>query len=452
MQPTRAPLSTFPLALALFLAGHGCGDTTDATDAADAPPDVALDADDDAAATPDAATPNAATPDAAPDDAAAPDAALADVGDAAAPDAALADVGPLWNDDEGEDLAEILEPIRRTARLPALAAGVFGGESMLALGAVGVRRDGDATEVTTDDVWHLGSDTKAMTATLVALLAEEGVVHFDTTLAEAFPALAATMDPAYLDVTLEQLLAHRGGTPASLLAYDDIWAALWTSADPVDEQRARFVQQVLTLPPEIEPGTAFAYSNAGYMIVGAALEATTGLTWEELMAQRIFTPLGMASCGFGPPATEGTVDQPWGHLVVEGALQPVPPGPGADNPPALGPAGTVHCAPRHWARFLREHLRGAVGQSTLLAPETFARLHTPPADGDYALGWGVGSVAWAGGELLTHDGSNSMFYASAVLAPQINRGFMVVTNRADPVATDAVLETLTVLIETYAGP
>ena len=348
------------------------------------------------------------------------------------------------------DLAAVLEPIRARFALPALAAAVYDADSPLAQGAVGLRALDHADAVTVDDRWHLGSDTKAMTATLLARFVERGTLRWDTTLAEAFPAEAATMLAAYRAVTLEQLLQHRGGVVSNLLAHPAIWTPLWTSTQPVLEQRRAFVSQVLALAPEVPIGT-FRYANAGYMLVGAALERATGRSWEDLLRAEVFSPLQMASCGFGPPATVDTTDAPWGHRTVAMVNTPVPPGPLADNPPALGPAGTVHCSLRDWARFAQLHLRGANQQATpYLRPESFARLHTAPAGGEYALGWGVATRSWAGAlPALTHQGSNTMFFCSVWIAPSRGRVLLVATNAGDDRATAAVEAALGAIIPAW---
>ncbi|TAK22263.1 MAG: class A beta-lactamase-related serine hydrolase [Myxococcaceae bacterium] len=349
------------------------------------------------------------------------------------------------------DLSATLEAIRARHALPALAAAVYDADRPLAQGAVGLRAaDQPDAPVTVDDRWHLGSDTKAMTATLVARLVERGTLRWDTTLAEAFPDEAATMRAAYRSVTLEQLLQHRGGVVGNLLARPAIWNALWTSTRPLLEQRRAFVGQVLALAPEVPVGT-YLYSNAGYMLVGAALERATGLPWEDLMRTEVFTPLDMASCGFGAPATVDTTDAPWGHRTAGSVHTPVPPGPAADNPPALGPAGTVHCTLRDWARFAQLHLRGARRDpAPYLRPESFARLHTPPSGGDYALGWGVASRPWAGAlPALTHQGSNTMFLCSVWVVPSRGRVLLVATNAGDDRASAAVEATLGALIPAW---
>src|SRR5262249_45906975 len=127
-------------------------------------------------------------------------------------------------------LEDLLEPVRAAHNLPSLAGAVFSSDNLLAIGAVGVRKLADSTAVTRTDLSHLGSDTKAMTATLIALYVADGTLRWDTTMAEAFPAEAASFAAAYRGVTLEQLLDHRGGAPADVPA--NIWSAMWLPGDP----------------------------------------------------------------------------------------------------------------------------------------------------------------------------------------------------------------------------
>lgn len=346
---------------------------------------------------------------------------------------------------EPHDLTATLEPVRARAELPALAAAVWRGKALIALGATGVRRRGDETPITEADRWHLGSDTKAMTATLIGIHVDRGRIRFEDTIGELFA--GETIDPGYRDVTLEQLLQHRGGAPGDLPM--DIRAAMRLDGG-APGARVKAVLAVLARPPAQAPGT-FVYANAGYMIAGVALERRAGATWEELMRVDLFEPLGMASCGFGAPGTAAAVDQPWGHLSGGGdAPAPVAPGPQADNPPSLGPAGTVHCSLADWGRFLAVHLAGARREKTpLLAPATLARLQTPPAGGDYAAGWRVVDRPWAGGRALTHSGSNTMWFATVWIAPAHDMIYAVVTNRGDQAAAAAVDSVFAPLVSAY---
>ncbi|HVP09926.1 MAG TPA: serine hydrolase domain-containing protein, partial [Phycisphaerae bacterium] len=278
-------------------------------------------------------------------------------------------------------LDDRLDPIRAKHNVPALAAAVIRNDDIVALGAVGFRRLKSPETVTTADRFHLGSDTKAMTATMLAMLVERGSLRWDTTLAEAFPDLRQAMHPDYRPVTLEQLLQHRGGCPEDLNR-DGLWKRLWEREGSPREQRELLVKTVLSWPPAAPPGTKFLYSNAGYAIAGVMAERVTGEAWEDLMRRMLFEPLGMASAGFGAPGDPAAIDEPRGHDAGWLRTKPMEPGPQADNPPAIGPAGTVHCSLPDWARFIRLHLHGEQGGTTLLKPETFVRLHTPPPGAD----------------------------------------------------------------------
>jgi CubicO group peptidase (beta-lactamase class C family) len=111
--------------------------------------------------------------------------------------------------------ADKLELIRAKHKLPALAFVVVKDGQIVDRAACGVRKHGESTPVTTEDVWHIGSCTKSMTSTLAAISIERGQLRWDTTITEVLPHLTATMDSAYASVTVEQLLTHRSGLATS---------------------------------------------------------------------------------------------------------------------------------------------------------------------------------------------------------------------------------------------
>ena len=200
------------------------------------------------------------------------------------------------------------------------------------------------------------------------------------------------------------------------------------------------LEGVTSKPPEATPGTKFIYSNAGFAIAGHMAEKVTGKSWEDLTREKIFGPLGMTTAGFGPPGSRTKNDQPRGHKA---GGTPVEPGPEADNPAAIGPAGIVHCSIDDWAKFIAANLPAA--KTRLVKPETLAKLHTPApssaGEPKYAMGWIIADgQPWAGGSALTHAGSNTMWYAVAWLAPQKDFAVLVACNQAHPTAcNDAVL-------------
>lgn len=340
--------------------------------------------------------------------------------------------------EEPRSLDDVLEPIRAKHKLPALAAVVVTADGVRMAGAVGARRSGKDEPVTREDLWHLGSCSKAMTATLVARLVEQGKLKWTTTLGEVFPKVKP-MDEGWRAVTLEQLLANRGGAPAAL-DRDGLWGKLWACKGTPPEARRMLLEGVVAHAPEYEPGTKFLYSNANFAIAGHVAETVTGVAWEDLMKKEVFAPLGITSFGFGAPGKPGdTADQPRGHNAKG---EPVEPGPGADNPVAIGPAGIVHMSLPDWGKFVAAHFRGDHGDEVkgadgklFLKPDSWKKLHTPPADA-YAMGWGTGvRPAWAKGaaegdtgHVLTHNGSNTMWFCVTWLAPEKGFAVLVATN------------------------
>lgn len=324
-----------------------------------------------------------------------------------------------------EDLTLLLEPLRKKHRLPALAGAIVAGGRLTAIGAVGHRRFGDETPVTIDDRWHIGSCTKAMTATLVGTFVDEGRLSWQTTLAEGFPDLKEKIHADYRGVTIEKLLAHRGGVPTDL-SRGGLWLRLLSLKTSPTEQRRELLEGVLFHPPAYPPGEKYEYANGGYAIVGAMLETHTGQSWEDLMRRRLFEPLGMATAGFGAPCTEGRVDQPQGHTRRKGKPNPIAPGPLADNPPAIGPAGTVHCSIGDWGKFVADQVAGPRGDGRLLKTDTYRKIQTVIGN-DYALGWIVAERPW-GGRVLTHGGSNTMWFCVAWAAPEKDFAVLACTN------------------------
>ena len=323
-------------------------------------------------------------------------------------------------------LGETLEKIRTARRLPALAAAVMQEGKMLAIEAVGVRKWGDPMPATAEDQWHIGSCTKSMTATLAAMLVEDGKIWWETKIGSVFPEWGDTMEPDWHNVTLEHLLAHRGGVPTE--PPPNLWQNAWRAIGTPTEQRLDFVRGLLLRRPVAKPGEKMIYSNQGYAIAGAMLERAAGRPWELLLRERLFQPLGMTSAGFGAPGDVKKLDQPWGHRLNGVELVPVPPGPGADNPVAIGPAGTVHCSIGDLARYAAWQAQPIRTTARILGPASFEKLHTPPAGGDYALGWVVAKRDWAGGTTLMHNGSNTMWFAVMWLAPVKNLALVAATN------------------------
>lgn len=334
--------------------------------------------------------------------------------------AALPLAGALPARARSNEAEAALETVFAETAPPALAAGVVGRDSLGWAGVRGVRRAGPEARATLDDRWHLGSNTKAMTAAVFGRLVEQGRARWGMPLAEALPGLS--IHPGWAGGTLDQLMRHRAGLlDAGLL--DQAWLiAAHADQRPLPEQRAAFAARALGAPPA-GPAGEFAYGNGNYIVLGAAIEAITGQPWEAVMEAELYAPLGLTSAGFGAPRGEA----PWGHR----AGVAVNPAGFADNPPALGPAGTAHMSLADYARFIAAMMGGA---PEWISDETRRHLLTPAAGSPpaYAAGWGVGTAPWAGvggaGPTISHNGSNTMWFATVLAAPERGLGYIALSN------------------------
>jgi len=334
------------------------------------------------------------------------------------------------------DLKEVLAPVVSSNPLPALAAIVFDDQKVIASGAVGVRKFGDPTLVTIEDSFHLGSCTKAMTATLAARIVERGEISWATTVKEALS--LQNVDSALENITLLELMSHDAGMPASLKNQPPgLWKYLyynntWQKGAKGRADRLKVAELLFSATPAQAVGS-YKYSNAGFMIAGAMLEAATDTEWEDLMRTELFKPLGMKNCGFGPAARPDKVDQPWPHKLGNDKpliVTPLIRAPESwDNPRSLGPAGTVSCTISDWAKFGQLHL-GDGGD--YISTESMSKLHeVRNASARSALGWFSYKRSWAGGTALTHTGSNLFNFAIVWISPTKKKGVMVATNIGD---------------------
>lgn len=333
---------------------------------------------------------------------------------------------------------------------PALIGAVVTTDGIKHLELAGLRRNTGTDKVTTSDLWHLGSNTKAMTAALYGRLVDRGRAKWGATVPELFPGL--TIDPAWSKTTVEQLMGHRAGVEErSFMAAGWLMTA-HRDVRPLPEQRMDLAKTIFAKPPAGTPG-AFAYANFNYVLAGAAIERITGAAWEDAIAAELFKPAGITSAGFGAPKG----NQPWGHRPTASGAQTLPlaltavdPAGFADNPAIMSPAGRAHMTMTDYAKFARLFLTRGGG---VLKPATIEHLITPvPGEGGrpYALGWSVATDRpWAKGPLLAHEGSNTMWHAVAAIAPA--RGVAILTVSNGPPPTSASTQLLKQLQERFAA-
>ncbi len=346
-------------------------------------------------------------------------------------------------------LPSLLKRVESAARLPALSLMTTGANEVREIISVGSKRLGSDQEITRDAQYSLGSNTKAMTATLIAMLIEEEKLSWETKILDLFPEWKQTARSEYAEVTVSDLLHHRAG----IQPYTYVPGAQWkedveTLTGPAERQRLEFCRRALHRAPVTIPRTTYFYSNASYAIAGTIIEKLTGLTWEAAIQSRLFAPLGI-SATFDWPATNDP-NQPWGHRQTDKGVEPHDPHDPHDNyhlPLCFTPAGGAAMSLADYAKFLQLHLRGLAGKDGLLKAESIKRLHSPI--GGHAAGWGVSIV---GGEPVSgHSGSGGTFYVLAHIWPQRQLALVAATNAGGSRASNACTEVLSRAVY-YYGP
>ena len=371
---------------------------------------------------------------------------------------------PIWTSlmltacGSGSDTPSPLPGIAAEAASSAVRQGLVGAmfgqvsTTQRESGVAGLRQIGTADALNGQESFIIGSTTKAMTAMVAARLIERNVLRWDTKIGEAIPGLQQSMRADYRGVTLEQLLAHRGGILAMSGDEDiqsfQVFLDNYTGALPqtLQERRRFFAEWLVTQPPPINvlPGQGFFYSNAGYALVSAMLEAVTGKPYETLFDEELAQPLGVAGSWVRPELM--AANQPLGHAGARGQLVVVPP-PSSEEQPwvdaIFAPAGLFSTTSSAYSIWLHWHLLALQGQTTPL-PAGYVQRLQQLAEGDYAVGW-VGRVDPAGRPVLLHDGHWLGFMTLVVVDLAGHRASFGLTNTGD-IAADGSSWVLEVLI------
>jgi CubicO group peptidase (beta-lactamase class C family) len=319
-----------------------------------------------------------------------------------------------------------LDQMRVAAGTPAMGAAWRRGSGSAQTVLSGVGRSGANQPVTEATLWHWGSITKSMTAVLVARLAEAGVVSWDDTVESVLSPVVGEIQATYREATFRHLLSHKAGMQPNLplelvLTFKD------RLGSDVRADRLGYAGLALAQTPSGPMAGTMTYSNNGYVVAGAMMEQKTGKSWEQLIGDHVFKPLGLSSAGFGVPVGTGVAT---GHAAQGRDRMPVADPVQGDNPVALGPAGRVHMSLGDMLTYLSTHRDRP---QNFLPKVAWDVLHTPPFGGTYAMGL----VARSDGTLW-HNGSNTLWYAEAMIDQATGTVAAVTANDATPLTMRAL--------------
>lgn len=337
-----------------------------------------------------------------------------------------------------DELRQMIKEAREKFHVPAIAVALMDSHAIYRQAIEGVRVAGKPNPATLDDFFHIGSTAKSFLAVVAARLIERNQLQWNSRFFTLFPELAEEANPAYTDITLEDLLLSRAGLPAFTKAEKTELPKIDTKS--VDEARIGFIRYVLKQPPASRKKDGqfeSLYSNPSYVMASAMLERVSGLTYEQMAKRYLEQDLGI-TVRTGWPNSYGE-NQPWGHRIAGGRISRFSPENDYRIPEILAPAGNLSMTPRGYAKYTQLHLKGLRGEDNFISSESYQHIHF----GYTGLSLGVSNGSFRGTRFSGFDGSATTFFARSVILPREDFAFTILTNSASEGGTSAAADWLT---------
>jgi CubicO group peptidase (beta-lactamase class C family) len=308
--------------------------------------------------------------------------------------------------------------------VPGLAIAVVHDDDVILLKGFGHRQAGKPEAVDADTVFQIASLSKPVSATVVAALVSDGIVSWDSKIADLDPAFRLADPYPTSQLTVRDLFSHRSGLPGT--AGDDL--------EDIGYDRAEILHRLRFVPPSSSFRAGYSYSNFGLTEGAVAAAMPTGKSWEEVAEEKLYRPLGMASTSSRHSDFVKHADRAALHIKVDGAWAAKI----ERNPDAQAPAGGVSSTARDLSQWVRLILgNGVYAGKTLIAADALDQTHVPlmtrgknPVSGGasfYGLGWNVEfgrhGLSWG------HAGAFSVGARTLVtIFPQEKLGIVIVAN------------------------
>jgi CubicO group peptidase (beta-lactamase class C family) len=314
--------------------------------------------------------------------------------------------------------------------VPGLALAVVRGDSVIYARGYGVTRLGGSERVDEHTLFAIASTTKAMTVAVLGTLVDEGKVRWEDPVARHLPWFALADPYVTRELTVRDLLTHRAGAAR----LDNLWIASPFSRDEI-LRRARY------LPQEDGFRDRYGYNNIMYIAAGELAAAAAGTSWDSLLEDRLFGPLGMERSTSRAAVVEARGNAAHSHTRVDGKVTAIP----RRDYDAIGGAGAVWSSAHDMARWMGMHLgRGSYRGTRILSEARVREMYQPatvmPIDTvtnrlhptnhfqGYALGWRVQDLN--GGRLVHHSGSINYTRTHVTLVPEEGIGIVGMANES----------------------
>jgi CubicO group peptidase (beta-lactamase class C family) len=313
-------------------------------------------------------------------------------------------------------------------RVPGLAVAIVRNDSVVLAKGYGVRTLGKADPVDARTLFAIGSASKAFTAMAVAMLVDQGKVKWDDRATNYLPELQLYDAYATRELTVRDLLTHRSGLTASDLI---LYAEHMT--------RDSILHQVRYVKPTYSFRAHYGYSNLMYLAAGQLTARVAGASWDDVVRQRIFTPLGMTASNTSVTLLDRLPDVATPHDEVDDTVRTIP----YFNLDNAGPAGSINSNVLDMAQWVRFQLAGGkVAGKPLISAAAFEETHTPqtvvPLEGfwklvardahqlNYGMGWYLHDYKGRG--VVQHGGNIDGMSALVGMLPEEKTGVVILSN------------------------
>lgn len=323
----------------------------------------------------------------------------------------------------GQKTLHYADSIRKTFNIPELSYAVIDSKKIIEISALGMHSIELTDTATINDRFHLGSNTKAMTAFIIAKFVEKGKLKWKTKFFNIFPDWKKNSNREYLNITLQDLLSHRARIQPFQGENDQ---EIPNFKGTKQERRNAFGKFVLTLYPiDVDTFHKFNYSNADYTLATLMLEKVTNKSWEQLV-DKVFNQDLRLNVKFSWPENQKAKDT-WGHSFENGKLIPIP----SDTDYHLDftePAGDINIKIKDYIKFIQLNLQGMKGNNNYLTAKTYQFLLKGIEN--YALGWY--NIYENGKELSTHSGTAGTYYTLVHIDRLNGKAYIIFTNSFNP--------------------
>lgn len=349
-------------------------------------------------------------------------------------------------EEKTQSIESVVVQAMETFEVPGAAIAIVKDGEVVFSKGFGVIEHGKNTPVTTETLFGVASNTKAMTAALLASLVDEGKLSWKTKVIDIIPEFQMPDPYVTREFTIVDLLAHNSGLG---LGAGDLMIWPQTSLTNADIIRGlKYLPQVSSFRSE------FAYDNLMYVIAGEVVAKVTGKSWEENIQVRIFEPLGMDTTRAKYSLIEkSNKNVARAHVPLNGELNVV----GGNFLEQFSSAGSVASNVEDMSKWIKLQLnKGLVNKTqdqeqrifseaqsqamwqarTLLPVSESATKHNKTHFSAYGLGWFLND--YHGVKLVHHSGGILGMVSKVALVPEENLGMVILTNQQSGYAFNAL--------------